>query len=168
MTDEQMKAITQQFAGIDRQLEGMNRQFDGIRTDLSQVKTDVGGLKADLGQVKTDVGGLKADLGQVRADLRGVKDDVTDLKADVAVQRTTLERVDAEVHRQGILRESDSHELKMAIETFQTAQRVTNAKIDQLRDSIDHRLVPLEVAVRSHTNTLADHERRLDWHDKGA
>jgi chaperonin cofactor prefoldin len=76
--------------------------------------------------------------------------------------RSRFDDLDAEVHRQGIRLESNANELKLAIESFQGLQRVTNAKIDDLRERVDQRIAPLEAAVRAHSQQLAEHARRLD------
>lgn len=73
----------------------------------------------------------------------------------------TARRVDVGVHRNGILLEGYRGELRLATESFQTLERVNSAKIDGLRESIDHCLVPLDRTVRSHSDDLARHERLL-------
>lgn len=134
MTDEQMERLSRQFERIDQRFERIDQQFAEVHQRFDKVDQR---------------------FERVERDLKTVRD-------DVAAQSVTLERVDAEVHRRGIQLDQHTHELKLAIEAFQSLQHVTLAKLDLQREAIEQRLVPLELTVRSHSTALASHERRLD------
>jgi chromosome segregation ATPase len=102
----------EQMKEIKQQFERIDRRFDGIDQRFD-------GIDGRLDGIDHRFDGVDQRLDRVEG---------------------TLQRVDAEVHRNGILLEDGKHELKLASESFQTLQSVTNAEIELVRESIDHRV----------------------------
>ena len=139
---------------------------DGIVVVPRELRQEVRLVEELLKEIRQEMrdgfAGVNGRLDKLEGRVERVEGRLGRLEGQVSTNEATLNRVDAEVHRQGLLIEERHEELRLAIEAFQTAQRVTNAKIDLLRDATENRLVPLELATRSHATTLADHGRRLD------
>lgn len=155
MTEEQMAELRQRFDTIDK-------RFDVVDQRLQEADKRAGSVDQ-----RFDAIDQRFDAIDKRFDAVDKRFDAVDNRLVAVDQRLDgvdgrLNSLDATVHRQGLLLESNTHELRLAVENFQGLQRVTIAKIDDLRDRVGQRIEPLEMVVRSHSAQLADHTRRLD------
>ena len=90
-------------------------------------------LKEFRQEMRDGFAGVNGRLDKLEGRVERVEGRLGRLEGQVSANEATLNRVDAEVHRQGLLIEERHEELKLAIEAFQTTQRATNAKIARSR-----------------------------------
>jgi hypothetical protein len=152
MTDEQMTELRQHFETIDQRFDAIDQRFDTVDRRLAAMDQRFDAMDQRFGAMDQRFGVMDQRFGAM------------DQRFGAMDQR--FDKLDREVHRLGVQLESNSHEVKLAIENFQGLQRITNAKIEELRERVDQRIAPLELAVRAHTAELAEHARRLDERDR--
>ena len=150
------------FAGVNGRLDKLENRVGSLEGRFETLEGRFDTLEGRFDTLEGRFDTLEGRFDTLEGRFDTLSGSLSRLTTQVSANEATLNRVDAEVHRQGLLLEERHDELKLAIEAFQTAQRATNAKIDLVRDAMENRLVPLELATRAHATTLADHGRRLD------
>jgi predicted nuclease with TOPRIM domain len=107
-------------------------RFDRIETRLDRLETGQTALRAD-------VQGLKGDVADLKGDVAGLKGDIVRLDDRV----DTLDRHMHVLHEETIARIAALSEVPVATKAD------IKMVLDKMDDIVGHRIVPLEVAVRS-------------------
>ena len=108
---------------------------------------------------------MRQQFGDMREQFKSIdrRFDAVDRRFDAVDRRldgvdTRLNGLDEAVNRQGVLLENNTQELRLVAESVHTLQKVMNIKFDDLHERLDQRLVPLELAVKHHTERLNERQ----------
>lgn len=102
------------------------------------------------------------EVQQLSERVRQLERSIDALRAQLADTERTLDRVDVTTYQNGLKIEQGGTDLKFAIEEAANVQRITSARLDLLKESLNRRIMPLELADGDHRSMLAAHVRRLD------
>jgi chromosome segregation ATPase len=130
-------------------------------TQLDRIEGTLGRIDSSLQEVKADVAVLKTDVAGLKTDVAGLKTDVTGLKGDVARLDGKVEEL--RVHM-GVLHEDALDRIAALNASRDEGRLATKADLADLREHLDQRLNPIEMAIRSHSADIADLQRWREAH----
>jgi archaellum component FlaC len=119
---------------------------------LERIESAVTRIESTVGQVQADVAGLKTDVAGLKTDVAGLKTDVARLDAGYV----DLGREMRALHEEVIQRIADT------VNPLDDFERMLKREIGELKESIERRLYPLELVVKSHSAEIADLQRSRD------
>jgi len=120
-------------------------KIDVLQADVKQLKHDVKELRKDVDWLKVEVKELRVDVDWLKVELKEVKVEIKELKADFYSFRVeTNRRLDRLEINQELMRDDIKH---LAEGQAGIVEQIARG-FAEMRQYIDERLVPLEVAVR--------------------
>ena len=122
-----------------------SREGDVSEERFIRIETKIDVLQADVTQLKLDVKELRTDVNWLKVELKEVKVEVKELKTDFyAFRGETNRRLDRLEIGQELMRDDIKH---LAEGQASIVEQIARG-FAEMRQYIDDRLVPLEVAVR--------------------
>ena len=127
-----MQEILDSLKDINGELAKINGRLDHIDGRLDRVDGRLDTLDGRLGKLDERVGTLEQQVG------------------------TGFARVDAELHRHGVLLESMNNDLKQTMEVVVANREATERGFAAVLETLDQRVQPVELATRDLGRQLAD------------
>jgi archaellum component FlaC len=150
-----MQEILDRFDKLDSRLDRIETRLDGIDARLDGIDARLDGIDARLDGMDARFDGMDArfDGMDARFDGMDARFDGMDTRFEKGDDR--FDRIEAQLHKQGVLLESVSADLKQTMEVVIGNREVMDREFSNLRIQIDERVQPLESASRHLSKKLA-------------
>jgi len=136
-------------ASLETRVGDMDTRLTGVETRLTGVETRLTGVETRLTGVETRLSGVETRLTGVETQLTTVVDGQARLETQVAGLIEGQSRLEQRADKFELAQDDMRDNIKQIAEGHAAIQAHFDRRFDELQETLDRRLTPLEAAIRN-------------------